>query len=59
MSADAPFFRRVYAVVAAVPPGRCISYGGIARLLGAARGARRGGGGQGAGPGEYPMQRVG
>ena len=41
MSADAPFFRRVYAVVAAVPPGRCISYGGIARLLGAPRGARQ------------------
>ena len=58
MSADAPFFRRVYAVVAAVPPGRCISYGGIARLLGAPRGARQVGWAMRACPDEYPWPRV-
>ncbi len=55
---DAPFFARVYAVVAAIPPGRCISYGGIARLLGAPRAARQVGWAMRVCPDDYPWQRV-
>lgn len=45
MDAPAPpsgedFFARVYAVVAAIPPGRVTTYGAIARHLGTARSAR-------------------
>jgi len=34
------FFDRVYAAVRAVPKGRVVTYGQVARLLGLARGAR-------------------
>jgi methylated-DNA-protein-cysteine methyltransferase-like protein len=37
---ESGFFARVWQVVRAVPRGRVISYGGVARLLGLARGAR-------------------
>ncbi|HWX23472.1 MAG TPA: MGMT family protein [Vicinamibacteria bacterium] len=37
---DAGFFGRVYEAVRAVPKGRVITYGQLARLLGVPRGAR-------------------
>lgn len=41
MSAEGDrFFPRVYALVRTIPPGRVASYGQVAALLGASRGAR-------------------
>ncbi len=34
------FYRRVYALVARIPPGRVTTYGEIARMLGRPRGSR-------------------
>ncbi len=53
-----PFFERVYAVVAQIPYGRVISYGDIARLLGAPRAARQVGWAMRNCPDELPWQRV-
>ena len=39
-SRQLPFTRRVYHVVQRIPPGRIISYGGVAALLGTPRAAR-------------------
>ena len=35
-----PFYQQVYDIVAQVPPGRVVSYGQIARMLGRPRAAR-------------------
>ena len=37
---DESFFRKVYEVVALIPPGRATSYGAIARYLGTGKSAR-------------------
>jgi len=39
-AADGSFFQRVYAVVRAIPPGRVLTYGEVARAVGMPRGAR-------------------
>lgn len=52
------FFQQVYEVVAQVPPGKVISYGQIARLLGHPRGARQVGRAMRCCPDELPWQRV-
>ncbi len=53
-----PFFQQVYAVVAAVPPGRVVSYGQIARALGHPRAARHVGFAMRCCPDGLPWQRV-
>lgn len=63
MMAGAPgdeggFFERVYAVVAQIPAGCVISYGDIARALGAPRNARQVGWAMRRCPDELPWQRV-
>ena len=35
-----PFFERVYEAVRAIPRGRVVTYGQVARLVGVPRGAR-------------------
>jgi methylated-DNA-protein-cysteine methyltransferase related protein len=40
MSGEGRFFERVYALVARIPPGRVVTYGQLAALLGVTRGAR-------------------
>ncbi len=40
MGASGGFFARVYQVVRAVPPGRVVTYGQVAALLGSPRAAR-------------------
>jgi methylated-DNA-protein-cysteine methyltransferase-like protein len=40
LAVQAPFFRRVYALVRKVPPGRVVTYGQVALLLGVPHGAR-------------------
>lgn len=40
MSRDEGFFARVYALVRRVPPGRVVTYGQVAAMLGVPRGAR-------------------
>ena len=52
------FFEEVYAIVAQIPPGKVISYGQIARLLGSPRGARQMGWAMRACPEGLPWQRV-
>ena len=52
------FFQSVYELVARVPRGRVISYGGIARLLGRPRAARVVGWAMRCCPEEIPWQRV-
>lgn len=52
------FAARVYAVVAQIPYGRVVSYGQIARLLGAPRAARQVGWAMRRCPDELPWQRV-
>ena len=52
------FFKRVYDVVARIPPGRVISYGQIAALLGDPRAARTVGWALSACPEALPWQRV-
>lgn len=52
------FFEEVYNIVRQVPFGRVISYGGIARLLGAPRAARQVGWAMRVCPDDIPWQRV-
>jgi methylated-DNA-protein-cysteine methyltransferase related protein len=40
MTAEDGFFARVYALVRRIPPGRVVTYGQVAALLGVPRGAR-------------------
>jgi methylated-DNA-protein-cysteine methyltransferase-like protein len=35
-----PFYQQVYDIVAQIPPGKVVSYGQIARMLGRPRAAR-------------------
>ena len=55
---DKSFFQQVYEVVAQIPYGRVISYGQIARLLGAPRAARQVGWAMHSCPDGLPWQRV-
>jgi len=52
------FYRRIYAVVRAVPYGRAVSYGQIARYLGRPRSAREVGRAMRICPEDIPWQRV-
>jgi methylated-DNA-protein-cysteine methyltransferase-like protein len=52
------FFDKVYAVVAAIPCGRVISYGGIAAILGNPRAARQVGWAMRVCPEHLPWHRV-
>ena len=52
------FFSRVYDVVRRIPSGKCVSYGQIARMLGAPRAARQVGWAMRKCPDELPWQRV-
>lgn len=52
------FFERVYEIVRRVPQGRVVSYGQIARMLGAPRSARMVGWAMRCCPEEIPWQRV-
>ena len=52
------FFRRVYALVRQVPCGRVVTYGQIARALGAPRAARTVGWAMRDCPDDVPWQRV-
>lgn len=52
------FFAQVYAVVEQIPPGRVVSYGQIARMLGMPRGARQVGWAMRCCPENLPWQRV-
>ena len=52
------FFRRVYALVCQVPRGRVVTYGQIARALGAPRAARTVGWAMRDCPEDVPWQRV-
>ena len=54
----AVIFRRVYALVRAIPPGRVVSYGMVARALGMPRGARTVGWALRACPRDVPWHRV-
>ena len=53
-----PFFVRVYALVRRVPRGRVVTYGQIARALGAPRSARTVGWAMRACPADAPWHRV-
>ncbi|MDR1042661.1 MAG: methylated-DNA--[protein]-cysteine S-methyltransferase [Clostridiales Family XIII bacterium] len=52
------FFERIYEIVAAIPRGRVVSYGQIARMLGRPRAAREVGWAMHNCPDELPWQRV-
>lgn len=52
------FYERVYAVVAQIPHGKVVSYGQIARMIGAPRCARQVGWAMRVCPDELPWQRV-
>lgn len=52
------FFSRVYEIVARIPEGKVVSYGQIARMLGAPRAARQVGWAMRHCPDELPWQRV-
>ena len=52
------FFQRVYSIVARIPPGRVLSYGQIARMLGSPRAARQVGWAMRQCPEHLPWQRV-
>ena len=52
------FFNSVYAVIAQIPRGRVMSYGQIARVLGAPRAARQVGWAMRRCPDNVPWQRV-
>jgi methylated-DNA-protein-cysteine methyltransferase-like protein len=52
------FFDRVYEVVAQIPRGKVISYGGIARLMGNPHAARQVGWAMHSCPAHLPWQRV-
>lgn len=53
-----PFYQQVYDIVAQVPPGRVVSYGQIARMLGRPRAAREVGRAMRLCPEGLPWQRV-
>ena len=53
-----PFYQQVYDIVAQVPPGRVVSYGQIARMLGRPRAAREIGRAMRICPDGLPWQRV-
>ncbi|NCB53239.1 MAG: methylated-DNA--[protein]-cysteine S-methyltransferase [Clostridia bacterium] len=53
-----PFYQQVYDIVAQVPPGRVVSYGQIARMLGRPRAAREVGRAMRICPDGLPWQRV-
>ncbi len=55
---DIPFFARVYDIVKMVPRGRVVSYGQIARMIGAPRCARQVGWAMRVCPDSLPWQRV-
>ena len=57
-SAAPTFSERVYAVVARIPYGRVVSYGQIARMIGAPRSARQVGWAMSRCPDTLPWQRV-
>ena len=52
------FYQQVYDIVAQVPPGRVVSYGQIARMLGRPRAAREAGRAMRICPDSLPWQRV-
>ena len=52
------FYQQVYDIVAQVPPGRVVSYGQIARMLGRPRAAREVGRAMRICPDGLPWQRV-
>ena len=52
------FFKRVYAVVALIPPGKVMTYGQISQVLDNVCSARYVGYALGAAPGELPCHRV-
>jgi len=52
------FAEQVYELVAQIPPGRVVSYGQIAAMLGSPRGARQVGWAMRNCPEELPWQRV-
>ena len=54
----AAFFQRVYQIVGQIPPGKVVSYGQIARLLGSPRAARQVGWAMRRCPDGLPWQRV-
>lgn len=58
MTENDTFATRVYAVVAQIPYGRVVSYGQIARMLGAPQSARQVGWAMRRCPDELPWQRV-
>lgn len=53
-----PFYKQVYDIVAQIPPGKVISYGGIARMLNRPRAAREVGRAMRICPDGLPWQRV-
>jgi methylated-DNA-protein-cysteine methyltransferase-like protein len=53
-----PFFNQVYAVLAQIPPGKVVSYGQIARLIGHPGAARQVGWAMRRCPEGLPWQRV-
>ena len=53
-----PFFKQVYAIVEQIPPGKVVSYGQIARMLGRPRAAREVGWAMRCCPESLPWQRV-
>lgn len=53
-----PFFQQVYELVAQIPPGRVVSYGQLARMLGRPRSARQVGRAMRCCPEGLPWQRV-
>ena len=55
---DEPFFAQVYAVVAAIPPGRVMTYGDIALCLGRPNGGRTVGWAMRHCPDSLPWHRV-
>ena len=58
MAKASSFFASVYALVAQIPPGFVVSYGQLARMLGAPRAARQVGWAMRRCPDALPWQRV-
>ncbi len=53
-----PFYKQIYDIVAQIPPGKVVSYGQIARMLGRPRSAREVGRAIRVCPDKLPWQRV-